>query len=165
MATSTEPSEIFFLRRHRRISRSRRTSTGGQPTPAFRSGLDLSTREMTKTDLDNLTGWYESTIGYVPKSIQFGLKYHPEFVKVNRAKWEVAIRTLPKQVAPFLMLRHNTITQSVEGLRESVLLAKAWGVSKRDVRQAITGTVMYFAGFEGWYVAHGALGAILENWK
>ena len=105
---------------------------GWAPDPdAFRSGLDLSTREMTPADLENLTGWYERTIGYVPKSIAFGLKYHPEFVKVNRAKWEVAIRTLPKQFAPHLMIRHNMITQSVEGLRESVLLGKAWGMTKR----------------------------------
>ena len=104
---------------------------------------------MTAADLDNLTGWYETTLGHVPTSITFGLKYHPEYVKVNRAKWEVAIKTLPKQIVPYLMLRHHTITGSVDGLREAALLAKAWGVTKELVVQSITCTSMYFTGFEG----------------
>jgi hypothetical protein len=138
---------------------------GWGPDPeAFRSGLDLSTREMTPTDRANLTAWYERTIGYVPASIEFGLKYHPEFVKVNRAKWEVAIRTLPKQIAPYLMLRHNVITQSVEGLREAALLGKAWGISRDFVIQAVFVSTYYFAGFEGLYAPSEALGEILDEW-
>ena len=35
---------------------------------AFRSGLDLSTRDFTPLDRTNLIGWYERTLGYVPKS-------------------------------------------------------------------------------------------------
>ena len=131
---------------------------------AFKSGLDLSTREMSKTDIDNLTGWYESTIGYLPESIQFGLKYHPQFVKVNRAKWEVAIKTLPKQIAPYLMLRHHTITGSVDGLREAVLLGKAWGISRELTVQGIMGTAMYFTGFDGLYSAFKGVDDILEDW-
>ena len=38
---------------------------------AFKSGLDLSTREMTDTDRANLTDWYERTLGYLPASIAF----------------------------------------------------------------------------------------------
>jgi hypothetical protein len=131
---------------------------------AFKSGLDLRTRDMTAQDVENLTGWYESTIGFVPKSIQFGIKYHPGFVKVNRAKWEVAIKTLPKQIAPYLLLRHHTITGSVEGLREAALLAKAWGVSREYVIQGIAGTAMYFGGFDSLYAAWEAVDPILEDW-
>lgn len=131
---------------------------------AFRSGLDLSTRVMTPADLENLTGWYERTIGFVPDSIRFGLKYHPEYVKVNRAKWEVAIKTLPKQIVPYLMLRHHTITGSREGLREAALLAKAWGITPELIVQSITCTSMYFTGFEGLYTAYAVVDDILENW-
>jgi hypothetical protein len=131
---------------------------------AFKAGLDLSTRTLTKEDSANLTGWYERVIGFVPESIQFGLKYHPQFVKVNRAKWEVAIKTLPKQIAPYLMLRHHTITGSVEGLREAALLGKAWGISRELIIQAITGTAMYFTGFDGLYSAYKAVDDILEDW-
>ena len=57
---------------------------------AFRSGLDLSTPELTEQDRANLTAWYENTIGYVPKSIQFGIKWDPQVLKVDRAMWERA---------------------------------------------------------------------------
>jgi len=124
---------------------------------AVTAGLDFATREMTPVDLANLSSWYERTIGFVPKSIQFGLKHNPQFVKVNRAKWEVAIKTLPKQVAPYLMLRHHTITGSRDGLREAALLGKAWGMTPHWIIQAITGTAMYFTGFEGLYAAYEAV--------
>jgi hypothetical protein len=137
---------------------------GWAPDPeAFKCGLDFSTREMTRADIANLTAWYEKNIGYLPKSIKFGLKFHPEFVKVNRGKWEVAIRTLPKQLAPFLMLRHHTITGSVEGLREAALLAKSWGITQKLIVQGITGSAMYFTNFEGLYAAFEALDDILDE--
>ncbi len=131
---------------------------------AFKCGLDLSTREMLPADVENLTRWYERTIGYLPRSVTFGLKYHPGFVKVNRAKWEVAIKTLPKQIAPYILLRHHTINGSHDGLREAALLAKAWGVSKELVVQSITCTAMYFTGFEGLYNAMAVVDPLLEDW-
>jgi len=131
---------------------------------AFRCGLDLSTRTVTPADVSALTGWYERTIGYVPDSVRFGLKYHPEFVKVNRAKWEVAIKTLPKQIVPYLMLRQHTITGLREGLREAALLARAWNVTPQLVIQSIASTAMYFTGFEGLYTAWASVDDLLENW-
>jgi hypothetical protein len=128
---------------------------------AFKCGLDLSTREMTEHDRKNLTEWYEKTIGFVPNSILFGLKHHPEFVKVNRAKWEVAIKTLPKQVAPYMLLRHHTITGSREGLREAALLCKAWDVTSERIMLGVVNTAMYFTGFEGLYTAHEAIDDLL----
>jgi hypothetical protein len=130
---------------------------------AFKSGLDLSTREMTPTDRRNLEGWYERNIGYVPASIAFGLKYHPEFVKVNRAKWEVAIRTLPKQVAPYIMFRMNGVSQNVEGLREATLLCKAWGVKRKFILQSLAGVIVYFTSLEGFYAPAAAIDDILET--
>jgi hypothetical protein len=106
---------------------------------------------MTGADRGNLTAWYEKTLGYLPKSIQFGLKYHPEFVKVNRGKWEVAFRTLPKQMAPYIMLRHHTITGSEDGLREATLLALAWGITAELIGRAITATALFYTNFEGLY--------------
>jgi hypothetical protein len=128
---------------------------------AFKCGLDLSTRSLTDQDRRNLTEWYERTIGFLPKSILFGLKHHPQFVKVNRARWEVAIKTLPKQVAPYLMLRHHTITGSRDGLREAALLGKAWGITPQWLIQGIMGTAMYFTGFEGLYAAYDAVDDLL----
>ncbi len=128
---------------------------------AFKCGLDLSTRTLTDEDRRKLSEWYEGTIGFVPKSIEFGLKHHPDFVKVYRAKWEVAIQTLPKQVAPYLLLRHHTITGSKDGLREAALLGKAWGITSEWIIQGIASTAMYFTGFEGLYTAHEAVEDLL----
>lgn len=118
---------------------------------------------MTQEDVQSLTAWYEQTLGYVPKSVMFGLCYQPTFLKANRGKWEVAIRTLPKQVVPYILLRHHTITQSVEGLREAALLAKAWGITRDYVIRAISATVFYFAGIDGYYAPFEALEDILEG--
>jgi len=131
---------------------------------AFKAGLDYSVPEFTADDRRNLTDWYERTIGYVPDSISFGLQYHADFLKANRGKWETAIRTLPKQFAPHLMIRQNMVAGNVEGVRESVLLAKAWGVTREIVIMGISGSVMYFNGFEGYYTAAKAVEDILDNW-
>ncbi len=131
---------------------------------AFKSGLDLSTRKMTDDDVRNLTEWYERNMGYLPNSISFGMKHSPEYLKVNRAKWEVAIKTLPKQIVPYLMLRHHTITGSREGLRQGALLGKSWGITPELIVQGITATTMYFTALEGLEVAYDAIEDILENW-
>jgi hypothetical protein len=55
------------------------------------------------------------------------------------------------------MLRHHTIT----GLRESALLAKAWGVTPQWIVLGVTGTAMYFTGTEGLCAAHAALDGVL----
>jgi hypothetical protein len=130
----------------------------------LKCGLDLSTRDLTAADAKNLEDWYERLIGYVPRSIAFGIKHNPKFMKLNRARWEVTIKTLPKQLVPYLMLRHNTITGSVDGLREAALLGKAWGMTPDLVVRGITNTAMYFTGFEGLYAAYEAVDDLLDNW-
>jgi alkylhydroperoxidase/carboxymuconolactone decarboxylase family protein YurZ len=131
---------------------------------AFKSGLDLSTREFTERDRRAITCWYEHNIGYVPESIATGLEMDPEFMKMNRMKWENAIVTLPKQIAPQVMIRINMITGNVEGLRESVLLAKNWGISRQHVINGIFAAVMYYTGFEGLHNASQATRDILVGW-
>jgi hypothetical protein len=128
---------------------------------SFHCGLDFSTREMTPADVARLTAWYERTIGYLPNSVRFALKYHPRFVKVHRAKWEVAIKTLPKQIAPYLLIRHHMTERSAEGLREAVLLARAWGISDQWISAGIINAAMYFTGTEGLALAHAAVDDLL----
>jgi hypothetical protein len=135
----------------------------GPDTDAFKCGLDFTTRAMTDADVTSLTRWYEKTIGYVPASIRFGLKYHPDFVKVNRGKWEVAISTLPKQIVPYIMLRHHAITGSEEGLREATLLALAWGITPELIGRGITATAMFYTNFEGLYAPAKVVDAILAG--
>jgi len=138
---------------------------GWAPDPAaFKSGLDLSTRDLTRADRENLTGWYERTIGYLPRSISFGMERDPQFLKIHRAMWEVAIKTLPKQVAPYLMLRDSTMVGDRDALREAALLGKAWGLTQDWIVRGITQTAHYFTGLRGLYAAYDAVDEVLRDW-
>ena len=135
------------------------------PDPdAFKSGLDMSTRDLTARDRKNLTDWYEKTIGYVPNTVNFAMTYHPEFYKWHRARWEVIFQTLPKQVMPYIMLRQHMITGFRDALREAVLLGKAWGITKEWIVHGLAVTACY-TGFEGLYAAQAAMDDILRDWE
>ena len=129
---------------------------------AFKCGLDFSTREMTDADLANLTGWYERTIGYVPNSIKFGLKHNPQFVKVNRAKWEVALedaaqagRAVPDAAPP-----HRSPARAKACARRRCW-PKPGASPPSGSSRASPGTAMYFTGFEGLYAAYDAVDDLL----
>jgi hypothetical protein len=131
---------------------------------SIRCGLDLTTLHVTDHDRAAITSWYEQTIGYLPRSIETGLRYDPAFIKMQRAKWEAAIRTLPKQVIPYLQIRLNMMSGSVPGLREAALLARAWGITRTHAIKGVTASAMYFTSLEGLYTMHEAMADILEDW-
>jgi hypothetical protein len=138
---------------------------GWVPDPAaFQAGLDLSTRDLTDADRRNVTDWYERTIGYVPRSVTFAIKRHPEFFKWHRARWEIIFQTLPKQVVPYIMLRQHLLTGSRDALREAVLLGKAWGITREWIVHGLTVSA-YYTGFEGLYAATDAVDDILDAWE
>ncbi len=135
-------------------------------TEAFKAGLDLSTLDFTTTDRANLFGWYEHTLGEVPRSVQFAAQYNPAFLKAYRLKWENAFKgALPKQMMPLVMLRNNVMTGRRDGIREAALLARAWGVSKEWIVYQVMHLGYYFVGLEGLYAAEDALGDMLANWN
>jgi len=138
---------------------------GWAPDPeAFKAGLDLSARELTATDQTNVVSWYERTIGYVPPSVQFAMTYHPEFYKWHRARWEVIFQTLPKQTAPYVMLRQHMLTGNADALREAVLLGKAWGVTREWTVHGLMVSAFY-TGFEALNIVHTAVGDVLASWE
>jgi hypothetical protein len=130
---------------------------------AFRCGLDLSTPTLTDADQKNISDWYERTIGYVPNSVIFGMKWDPQVLKVDRAMWERAIKTLPKQVAPYMMLRDATLNSDRDALREAALLGRAWGLTRDWLIRGVTQTVQYFTGLRGMYAAYDVLDPILSS--
>jgi len=129
---------------------------------AFKAGLDLSVRPLTDADRANLQAWYERTIGYVPNSVQFALEFHPEFYKWHRARWEVIFQKLPKQTAPYVMIRQHMLTNNREALREAVLLGRAWGITREWMALAFA-TTAYYTGFEALYAAYDAVHDILQS--
>jgi hypothetical protein len=129
---------------------------------AFKAGLDLSVRELTTADRNAIGDWYEQTIGYVPNSVKFAMTYHPEFYKWHRARWEVIFQKLPKQTAPYVMIRQHMLTGNTEALREAVLLGKAWGITREWLMLGFA-TTAYYTGFEALYRAHAAVDDILQT--
>jgi hypothetical protein len=138
---------------------------GWAPDPdAFKAGLDLSTRSFTDQERARVTDWYERLIGYVPNSVKFAMTYHPEFYKWHRARWEVIFQRLPKQTAPYVMLRQHMLTGNTEALREAVLLGKAWGITREWTVHGLVVSAFY-TGFEALNFVHHAVGDVLENWQ
>jgi hypothetical protein len=139
---------------------------GWAPDPdASRCGLDLTTRELTPADVQNLNAWYTNTLGEVPAYVSFAAQQHPRFLKAVRAKWEAAFRgALPKQLIPYLMLRHNTMFGVRDGIREAALLGKAWGLSREWVVKGTTQSAYYFGGLGVLNVVDEAIGDILVAW-
>jgi len=131
---------------------------------AFKAGLDVSTRSFTDGDRRAVTDWYERTVGYVPTSVQLAMSHHPEFYKWHRARWEVIFQTLPKQTAPYVMLRQHMLTGNTDALREAVLLGKAWGISREWTVHGLMVSAFY-TGFEALYAVHTAAADILADWK
>jgi hypothetical protein len=131
---------------------------------AFKCGLDLSVRDCTDADRMAVTGWYERTMGYVPGSVTFALQYHPEFYKWHRARWEIIFQTLPKQTAPYVMLRQHMLTGNGDALREAVLLGKAWGITREWIVHGLMVSAFY-TGFEALNVVDTAVGDVLAAWE
>ena len=93
--------------------------TGWTADPdAFKAGLDLTVRELTAHDRAAISTWFAGTIGYVPDSVAFAMTYHPEFYKWHRARWEIIFQKLPKQTAPYVMIRQHMLTGNMPAPRE-----------------------------------------------
>jgi hypothetical protein len=128
----------------------------------FYCGLDASTIQLTPQDLTNIEEWYERTIGWQPPRIRFLARHDPMTLKSWRAKWEGVFRgALPKQMMPYLSLRHNIVSGNPGGLRESALLARAWGVTDAIIVSTVIQGAYYFCGPERMDLAEEVLGDVL----
>lgn len=116
---------------------------------AFYCGLDLNSKELTAQDLRNINDWYMKTIGEIPSWVSWLATYDPYSLKAYRLKWERAFRgALPKQMFPYLSIRHNTVMANQEGLREACKLGKAWGMTDPYIVDTIVQGAYYFTGLE-----------------
>ncbi len=130
--------------------------------PAFYAGLDKTKIELTPQDLKNIEEWYEKTIGWQPPRIRFMAKHEPVTLKSWRAKWEGVFRgALPKQMMPYLSLRHNITAGNGQGLKEAALLAKAWGVTNEIISNTVIQGAYYFTGWERMDLAEEVLADVL----
>src|SRR5262249_40550726 len=110
---------------------------------AFRSGVDFSKPALTGAEKRLIEEWDERNLGEVPPSVRFLGRCRPELLKAYRGRFENTLHTLPKQYWPTTMLFFSCLWQSAPGIRENVLLCKAFGVSKQDTLTIIGNSLVY----------------------
>jgi hypothetical protein len=140
--------------------------SGWEPdAEAIHSGMDFSHPDLTSEDRDALFGWYESTIGEVPRSIRLLIDLNPRYAKAHRAKFERAfLGHLPKQLIPYILFHYEMNRGFRDGMREWALLARTWGVSRDLMINCITLGVGYMAGQSALYQVSDAIGDLLADW-
>lgn len=130
---------------------------------AFRSGMDFSTVETSADDTARLYDWYLRTIGEIPPYVRFMVAHRPRLIKTHRARVENMLYVLPKQMWPTTMLYYHVMTRLAEGIRENVLLCKAWGVSRQDTLDTI-GNALVYGQMEAASMIQREAGDIFDGW-
>lgn len=138
---------------------------GWAPDPAaFHTGVDLSTRQVLPGEMERLISWYRDVLGEVPRYVTMMARHRPDILKAWRNRYESILVELPKQVMPYSLLHYNVIRGSAAGIRENVLLCRAFGVSKGHTLQAIF-SAMLNGGPETIDLVEEAAGDVLaEEW-
>jgi hypothetical protein len=135
----------------------------GADPEAFQSGLDFNSSELTADELRALEDWYLRYLGEVPAYVRFTAKHNPSFLKAYRHRFETCVRELPKQVVPATLLHYNVSRAHGPGIRENVLLARGFGMSKNDTMRSILSPIIN-AGMETLTLVDEVAGDILDNW-
>lgn len=129
---------------------------------AFASGMDFLSPEPTKRDMEALQDWYKTTLGEVPRYVEFLAKYRPGFLKAYRNRFENALRDgLPKEMVPYLLLNLNVTRGFKDGIREAVLLGRALKMTRPQLVDAICWA--YYGGMEAISIAEEAAGDVLNR--
>lgn len=138
---------------------------GWAPDPgAFRSGMDFSTREVLDGEMDLLDEWYLRTIGEIPPYVGFLRQHRPRLLKSWRNRYENILVELPKQVMPYSQLHYNVMRGFAGGIREGVLLARAFGMTKEQVYEPLF-SPMVNTGPEAYSIVSQAAGDVLaQDW-
>lgn len=130
---------------------------------AFKSGLDFSNIDLPPREKAKLYDWYMQTIGEIPPYVRFMAEHRPSLMKTHRARFENMLYHLPKQMWPTTMLYYHVMSRLAEGIRENVLLCKAWGVSKADTLDTI-GNALVYGQMEAATMVQNEAGDIFDGW-
>jgi hypothetical protein len=130
---------------------------------AFRSGLDFEQKELTADELRKLEAWYERTLGEVPGYVRFAARHNGVLLKAYRHRFETLVRDLPKQVVPASLLHYNISRAHGPGIRENVLLARGFGMTKGDTLRTILAPLIN-SGMETLTLVDEVAGDVLDDW-
>jgi hypothetical protein len=138
---------------------------GWAPDPEFfRAGLDFSTLELLPGELERIELWYETVAGEVPRFVRFLGEFGPNVLKAYRNRFENTLRVLPKQAYPWLQVNYHALVGNEEGLRDNVLLAKGFGLTKDQVVDALLWAMLY-GGVEVMSLVDRVAGELIRTWE
>jgi hypothetical protein len=131
---------------------------------ALEAGLDFSEPELLPGELDRVEAWYANWLGEVPAWVGFLSTYHPRALKVQRLRFERALRVLPKQTLPLALLHFRLMRGDTQTIRETLLMARGFGVSKQQIIRTIAAGIEY--GGDESVAAAAAIGSdVLGAWE
>jgi hypothetical protein len=138
--------------------------SGWGPDPdAFMSGADFRSSEVTDADTERILSWYERWLGEVPRHVSLLARHRPDLLKAYRQRYENTVRLLPKQADPWALLQISILRGHKSGIREGMLLARGFGVTKNQILEAISwGT--FYGGNEALGLVDEATGDVLDAW-
>lgn len=131
---------------------------------AFKSGVDFDQPGFSAADRDALFGWYERLTGEVPQHILYMARHNPDLLKAYRNRYEHAAKALPKQHVPYLLLNSSVSRGLISGVRENMLLCKAFGVERQRVLDVTGWATFHFSGVEALGPLNEGVADILEAW-
>jgi alkylhydroperoxidase/carboxymuconolactone decarboxylase family protein YurZ len=111
---------------------------------AFRSGIDLSSDELTADEVSLLIDWNQRTYGEVPSHVSLLSRLHPSAYKTQRVRFERAYAgVLPAQLVPLLTLHLAVVRMWPGAIRRSVQMAKRLGVRRHQVVTTLFWAAVY----------------------
>jgi hypothetical protein len=141
-----------------------RWPSGWGPDPEiFRSGADFRSPETTAADVENIVAWYKRWMGEVPRHVTFLARYRPELLKAYRNRYENTLRLLPKQAEPWTLLQVSIYRGFADGVREGMLLAKGFGVTKSQIIEAVS-RATFHSGQQALNLVDRVAGDVLDAW-
>ena len=131
----------------------------------LKAGLDYSTPDLTKADLDALTDWYLRLCGEVPASIKMYARYRPNLLKAERNRWENIVRTgLPNQMFVYMLIHYEVSRGNVAGTRSALLLGRGLGLSKEHAVDALFYGGSFLGGTGTIEAVAGTVEEVLDAW-
>ena len=126
-------------------------------------GLNLSdVTSVTGPEREQFGAFYTSILGHTHRGLDYLLDQDPATLKRYRQRFETCARELPKQIVPTTLLHYNVIRGLASGIRDNILLARAFGVSKHLVLNTIGSASL--TGIEAFDLVHDATGDIFATW-
>jgi hypothetical protein len=135
----------------------------GADPQAFHSGLDYSSPVMSRGEADRLRAWYRRWTGEVPPYVRLLFEQRSRVLKDHRNRFEHLVREIPKQVVPISMLHFSIQTRTPSGIREHLLLARGFGVSREYAVTTIHNALVY-GGMQAASLVEEQAGDVLRAW-